>query len=314
MKGFDIPLPPGLVTSPRSPDSGRSDDSSLRSSESSSLDNSANSNTASSLKSSTSSGVHTNASETSSLNHSPSVNTPVSSLKGSRSSSSTDLSEISRSRNSTGTIHLSANNTARKFSTTLALGRSLQTTGDSFQVLRNHPLTARIPAVNLGNLFKTILQPLSADVENNSPFRTYPITNKTLGMHPMDYSMKTTKKPSNIITPDVPIEQYYRVQNLVCNDINSDYTTGVQFLPRNLLEQPSTVFVYSPDAACVVNRMSNKQLRTNGSIVSDKYVVVTASIHKMYSMKEKAETSPNKMVTSNDNTPNEDFKDPGKSL
>ncbi len=325
LKGLDIPLPPGLVTSPKSPDSVRSDESSLRSSASSSLNNSTNSNAntteSSSLKSSTSSGVHTNDSETSNLNHTSSSGdtTRQSTIKSNRSSSDTNTS---RWRNSTGNLHA---NTNRKFSA-LALGRSLHQAGDkyeqaytpNFQIdLRNHPLTARVPVgVTLGNIFKTmLLKPLSAaDVGNNDKFRTYPVTNKTPGTQATDSSVQTTKTSSNTITPEVPVAPYYRVQNLaVCNDVIVD-CSDVQSLPHNLLEQPSTIFVYSPDVACIMNRMSNKKLRTNGSVVSDKYVVITASIHKMYSMKEKAETSPAKTGSSNDNTPNEDFKDSGKFL
>ena len=242
----------------------------------------------------------------------------ISSPKSSNSNNSnnTEVWKLPRF-NSTGNINT---NSLRKFSA-LKLGRSLHQAGDKyeqssgFQVdSRNHPLTARIPVVAIGNLFKTmLLGPHSADIESNEKFRTYPSTNKTPGMDATDSSVCTTKKSSNIATPEVPLAKYYRVQNLdVCNDIMTD-STGVESLPHNLLLQPSTIFVYSPDVACIVNRMSNKKLRTHGNVVNDKYVVKTTSIHKIYSMKEKADTSPTKTGSSNDSTPNEDFKDSGKS-
>ena len=318
---MDIPLPPGLVTSARSPDSERSDESSLKSSEPSSLENSTNSNTTSSLKSSTSSGVYTNASETSSLNQSSNSGVKTSN----KSRSSTDLSEIFRSRNSTGSINANVNNPTGKVS---AVGRSINQVGENFQKsytpsfpidLRNIPLTARIPVNfgHIGDIVKTMLSgPPSANVENYRNFPAYmkPSTNKTAKMQTTDSLMHTTKKSLYTVSTDIPVNQYYRVQNLaVSNDVRADYS-GIQFLPHYLLKQPSTVFVYSPNVACIMNRLSNERLRMKSNAVSDKYVVLTASIHKMFSMKEKAETSPNKTMTSNDNTPIEDFKDPGKFL
>jgi hypothetical protein len=322
LKGLDIPLPPGLATSARSTDSERSDESSLKSSASSSLNNSTSSNAnateSSSLKSSISSGVFTNVCETSNSNNSSSsgvdtITTGLSGPKSNRDSSNTNVSELLRSRNSTGSLNT---NSPRTFSA-LALGISLHQAGDKYeQSYTPSYQVGRLPVgvVGLGNIVKNmLLKPLSADVENNDKYRTFP-TNKIPGLLATDSSVHTTKKSPNTATPEVPIAQYYRVQNLaVCNDVIVD-STGAQFLPHNLLEQPSTVFVYSPDVACVMNRMSNKKLRTHGSVVSDKYVVITASIHKMYSMKEKAETSPTKTGSSNGNTPIEDFKESGKSL
>ena len=329
-KGLDIPLPPALAASLISPDSERSEESSVRSSESSSLNNSTSSNAtateSSSLKSSTNSGVHTIISETSNLNISSSsgVDTDTSGISSPKSSNSnnsnnTEVLKIPRF-NSTGNINASS----RRTISALKLARSLHQAGDKYEQsytpgfsvdLKNHPLTARIPVgVAIGNLVKTmLLGPHSADIESNEKFRIYPSTNKTPGMDATDSSVCTTKKSSNIATPEVPLAKYYRVQNLdVCNDIMTD-STGVESLPHNLLQQPSTIFVYSPDVACIVNRMSNKKLRTHGNVVNDKYVVKTTSIHKIYSMKEKADTSPTKTGSSNDSTPNEDFKDSGKS-
>ena len=270
----------------------------MKSTESSSLnDSSANATELSSLKSSTSSGIHTIPSETSSLNNSSSSG--VSSQKSA----------------------ISTNSNSARFS---ALGRSLNQAGDKYEQsytptyqtdFRNHPLTtARIPAgvTILGNLFKTMmLGPHSADSDNTDKFRPFPIANNISRVQDMDSLSPTTKKSSNTATPDVQLAEYYRVQNLaVCNNAITDVQS---ILPNNLLQQPSTVFVYSPNVSCVMNRMSNRKLKTyGGSVLSDKFVVVTASIHKMYSMKEKAETSSTKTRSNRDNTPNEDFKDSGK--
>lgn len=327
--GLDIPIPPALAASLRSPDSERSGESSARSSESSSLNNSTSSNAtateSSSLKSSTNSGVHTIVSETPSLNASSGSGvdtdtTEVSTLKSNNSNNK----EVLPRYNSAGNIN---RNNPGSFSA-LKLARSLNQAGDKYEQshapnflvdIRNRPLTARIGVGHVGaiSLFKTmLLGPHSADGENFRKFRTYPTSNKPPGSvtDVTDSSVSTTKKSSITAPPEVPLAQSYRVQNLdVCNDIMTN-SSGVESLPHNLLQQPSTIFVYSPDVACITNRMSNKKLRTHGTVVNDKYVVKTASIHKLYSMKEKADTSPAKTGSTNDNTPNEDFKDSGKTV
>lgn len=335
-RGLDIPIPPGLAASPRSTDSERSEDSSPKSSESSSLksscgldantiessslNNSANVGVSenaiaelSSVKSSASSNdVHSNISEASSLNSSSSSGigalsaTELSSVTGSiKDSKTTKLSGLK----STSTSDL---NTNRKKLFALQLGRSLNQAGDKYEQtytpsynLRTYPFTGVV------NMFSKLLGPHSADAENVNKFRSY--YTATAGMQATDSSIRASKKHSITPSLEITMAKYYRLQNLsVCNDVIAD-CTGVQSVPLNLLQQPSTVFVYSPDVACVMNRVSNdKRKKHGGSHVGDKFVIMMVSIHKMFSMKEKSETSPTKLGSINNDTPSEDFKDSGK--
>lgn len=325
-KGLDIPLPQGLCcTAVNSIDSEPSDESSLRSSTSSSLNNSTSSNAnpgeSSSLKSSTSSGVYSKVSETSnsdSNSNSRSVNTTAAPSSSLQVSDTTNAAGLLRLRNSTGSINV---NSGKTFSAQ-EVGRSLNQVGDKYEqthILRFpidlvNPLTARSNVgVTIGHIFNTMIKPLSADSDRNrDSFPVHPLANKTPSTLSANSSIDAARRSSNSVSPDVQLAQYYRVQELVVCDEVLATCTGDELLSHNLLEQPSTVFVYCPDLACVVNRMSNKKLSTHACVVRDKYVVVTASIHKHYSMKEKAETSPAKAGTSNDNTPSEEFRDTGK--
>ncbi|XP_028405471.1 peroxisome biogenesis factor 1-like [Dendronephthya gigantea] len=331
-RGFDIPIPPGLVTSPGSTDSERSGESSPKSSsnssslksswdtdtntiESSSLDNSANIGVSSNATAELSSGndVHSNISEASSLNSSSSSG--IGTLSATESPSVTGRIKDSKTIKSSGLKSTSAGDLHTKSTNTFAalqLGRSLHQAGDKYEQtytpsyplsLRTHPLTGVV------NMFSMLLGPSSADGENGDKFRTYPPATK--GMQAIDYSIRTSKKHSITSLPVVTIvSKYYRVQNLsVCDDVIAE-CTGVQSLPCNLLQQPSTVFVYNPDVACLANRMSNdKRKKHGGSHVGDKYVIMMVSMHRMFSTKEKSETSPTKSGQSTDNTPSEDFKD-----
>ena len=230
------------------------------------------------------------------------------------SDKSTDSDNSSLSQNSTKSLNLS-------------FGRSLHHVGDKYEQTHTpsdltaiHLYGLRAGVVNL--IKGVVFGPNSAEVENGAKSQIYPSAFKAPSQEAKIPATVLARRNKSSLTlfSDIPIESYYRVQDLVVlpNDDTSPHNTcGVaQYLPRELLEQPSTVFIHCANLTCTVNRLLNDKVTTHGDVsMSKNYVFIIASIHKMYSVKERTDinsSSKRSDMGSNDSTPNDEFRETGE--
>lgn len=323
-KGLDIPRPAEFKNSlsQYTDDDEHSEDSSIKSSESSSLNNSLSSGVltggdSSSLNNSASSEVQSTSEISRSQSYKSgfkdtsettrkSIESAI--IKGKIGLPKGGVNDSSTSRSSATGKSIDSDQTKSSIS---GWAGQLNQAGDrinrerSFSSvnLRFNPLTGGVV-----NALKYFLPPYTADIQNLDSFPFPKIIGAT---QDFKYSTQLSKmKTSQAETLEVPISDSYRVQNLVFLSHQIEQSRLDPF-QQNLLKQPSTVFVYSPNLAGYANRLSNEQLRRDGKSVNAKYYVFTASIHKMYSIKEKLDTSPTKIGSSNASTPNEEYRDTG---
>lgn len=244
------------------------------------------------------------------------------------SSSPIDISTDGNKSDSTSSSQSTSSSRVRN-SFNLSFGRSLNEVGDKYEqtYTPTYPvdISNSLPGFRGGvvNLMKAVVYGThSAEVGNSEKSLKYPTTNKSYfqGGKVSNTSVMRGKKSSSTLFSGIPMDSYYRVQDLLVpsNDVATPHMKRgrTQLLPRKLFEQPSTVFVYCAALTCFVNRLLNDKVPiADDVLISNKYAVVTVSIHKMYSVKERFDVNSSGKradTGSNDNTPTDDLKESGK--